>query len=126
MLCSAIPAALCRYTGFAPRGYDLANHFNEWAADYSTATPHVLDYALSPSEAQRRRFCEQYLSQAGVGAAGTTVEGLLAEVRLWSLANHVYWGLWGLLPAVNSTIDFDYVMYGEQRFVQLKRELALL
>jgi choline/ethanolamine kinase len=117
---------MSRYTGFAPRGYDLANHFNEWAADYTTDTPHVLDYALSPSEVQRRRFCERYLAQAGAASDSTTVEMLLAEVRLWSLVNHLYWGLWGLLQAVNSTIEFDYVMYGEQRFVQLKRELALL
>ncbi len=118
---------MSRYTGFAPRGYDLANHFDEWAADYTTDTPHILDYALSPSEVQRRRFCERYLAQAGAVSDSTTVE-MLVEVRLESLVNHrdLYGGLWGLFQAVNSTIEFDYVMYGEQCFVQLKRELALL
>ena len=91
--------------------------------------PHVLDYALSPSEVQRRRFCERYLAHAGAASDSTTVEMLRS---CWRKCDLGAWlttcmgGLWGLFQAVNSTIEFDYVMYGEQCFVQLKRELALL
>lgn len=36
------------YASFNPVAFDIANHFCEMAADYHTATPHVLDFTKYP------------------------------------------------------------------------------
>ena len=35
--------------------FDIANHWCEYAADYHTDTPHLLDYSLMPDEQQQVR-----------------------------------------------------------------------
>ena len=40
--------------------------------------------------------------------------------------NHLFWGLWGLIQATTSNIDFNFLEYGMQRLRQYhvdKREL---
>ena len=41
------------YARFAPRGYDVANHWCEWAADYHGVAPHHMDYSKFPSPEQQ-------------------------------------------------------------------------
>ncbi|CAM9774066.1 unnamed protein product, partial [Phaeothamnion confervicola] len=41
------------YSGYNPRGYDIANHFCEWMADYHSAEPHRLDTAKFPTISQQ-------------------------------------------------------------------------
>ncbi|CAD6237962.1 unnamed protein product [Miscanthus lutarioriparius] len=36
------------YASFNPIAFDIANHFCEMAADYHTATPHMLDFSKYP------------------------------------------------------------------------------
>ena len=40
------------YAGLNPVAYDIANHWCEYAADYGTASPEVLDYGKLPSPEQ--------------------------------------------------------------------------
>jgi hypothetical protein len=67
------------YAGFNPIAFDVANHWCEWAADYHTDTPHILDYSRVPSPQQQQLFVEAYLAtllqQAGlqVPAAATAM-----------------------------------------------------
>eukprot|EP00879_Flechtneria_rotunda_P009309 GHRR01009746.1.p1 GENE.GHRR01009746.1~~GHRR01009746.1.p1 ORF type:complete len:775 (+),score=394.14 GHRR01009746.1:2648-4972(+) len=49
------------YSGFNPIAYDIANHWCEWAADYHTDQPHVLNFSRLPTEEQQREFVHQYL-----------------------------------------------------------------
>jgi ethanolamine kinase len=37
-------------------------------------------------------------------------------VNGFSLASHYYWGLWALIQAMVSDIDFDYMEYAVLRF----------
>ena len=32
--------------------------------------------------------------------------------------SHLLWGLWGLIYSKNTEIDFDYLEYARQRFVE--------
>lgn len=41
---------------------------------------------------------------------------LYKEVNGFSLASHFYWGLWALIQAMISDIDFDYMDYAVLRF----------
>jgi hypothetical protein len=63
------------YSGFNPVAFDIANHWCEWAADYHTQEPHVLDFNKVPDEQQRRAFVEAYLRALLEGLGVTIAEG---------------------------------------------------
>ncbi|KAG5187225.1 choline/ethanolamine kinase [Tribonema minus] len=111
------------YSCYAPRGFDLGNHFCEWCADYRGAAPHALDWARFPSDAQQRAFCAAYLGAAAGAAEGArggggddaAVRALVHEAREYALASHLLWACWGLAQARVSEIAFDYVGYAHGR-----------
>ena len=127
------------------RGYDFANHFNEYAG-------FECDYSRYPSSGAQRLFFTHYLSAASAGgsastsaAAGSTGNGggrtaveaaqqpppeeerelqlqrMEAEANLFSLASHIYWGVWSLIQARYSPIEFDYLGYSETRWKEYHR-----
>ena len=49
------------YAGVNPVAYDIANHWCEYAADYHTETPHVLDYSKFPDPEQQQGFVSSYV-----------------------------------------------------------------
>jgi hypothetical protein len=63
------------YSGFNPVAFDIANHWCEWAADYHTQEPHVLDFDKVPDEQQRRAFVEAYLRALLDGLGISIAEG---------------------------------------------------
>ncbi|KAG2396588.1 choline kinase [Vigna angularis] len=90
------------YASYNPVAYDIANHFNEMAANYHTDTPHVLDFTKYPGEQP----------------SDTEVQQLLDEVEKYALASHLLWGIWGIISVHVNKIDFKYREYAEQRFQQ--------
>ncbi|KAK7314081.1 hypothetical protein VNO77_39290 [Canavalia gladiata] len=104
------------YGSYNPVAYDIANHFNEMAANYHTETPHVLDYSKYPNLEERRRFVKTYLSSSGQQPTDREVEQLLGEVEKYTLASHLLWGVWGIISEHVNKIDFDYKEYAKQRF----------
>ncbi|GER24677.1 protein kinase superfamily protein [Striga asiatica] len=138
------------YASYNHVAFDIANHFCEMAADYHTETPHVLDYSKYPDLEERRRFLCTYLSASGnyyfqipyiftiddhlaaVYFPGNKpsdreVDHLLREVEKYTLASHLFWGLWGIISEHVNKIDFNYVEYARQRFQQYwKRKSEVL
>ncbi|KAK9269933.1 hypothetical protein L1049_025737 [Liquidambar formosana] len=106
------------YASYNPVGYDLANHFCEMVANYHSETPHILDYSKYPDLKERQRFIRIYLSSAGNEPSDTEVEQLVHNVEKYTLANHLFWGLWGIISSFVNNIDFDYMEYARQRFQQ--------
>lgn len=106
------------YASYNPVAYDLANHFCEMAANYHTETPHVLDYSVYPGPEERRRFVHKYLCYAGNQPSDNEVEQLMDDAEKYTLANHLFWGLWGTISSYVTHIDFDYMEYARQRFLQ--------
>ncbi|PSS17440.1 Choline kinase [Actinidia chinensis var. chinensis] len=106
------------YASYNPVAYDLANHFCEMAANYHTETPHVLNYSLYPGLEERLRFARIYLSSSGNQPCDTEVEQLVNDAEKYALANHLFWGLWGMISSYVSNIEFDYMEYARQRFQQ--------
>ncbi|KAH1253882.1 putative choline kinase 2 [Glycine max] len=88
------------YASYNPVAFDIANHFCEMAANYHTEEPHILDYNKYPGEQP----------------SDSEVEQLLQEIEKYTLANHLFWGVWGIISAQVNTIDFDYKEYAKQRF----------
>ncbi|KAE9592507.1 putative phosphotransferase with an alcohol group as acceptor [Lupinus albus] len=115
------------YASYNPIAYDLANHFCEMAANYHSDNPHVLDYNKYPGLEERQRFINIYLSSEGKKPSNIEVEHLLNAAEKYTLANHLFWGLWGVISSYINTIDFDYKEYARQRFQQywLKKPILL-
>ncbi|KAG6498750.1 probable choline kinase 2 [Zingiber officinale] len=104
------------YASFNPVAYDLANHFCEMAADYHTQTPHVLDFNKYPDVEEQKRFVQTYLTSSGEKLIDTEVQKMLLLIEKYALANHLHWGLWGIISEHVNEIDFEYMEYARQRF----------
>lgn len=115
------------YASYNPIAYDLANHFCEMTADYHSDTPHLLDYTKYPDFEERQGFVKIYLSAEGKKPSNAEVEQLVNNSEKYTLANHLFWGLWGLISSYVNKIDFDYKEYARQRFQQYwLKKLTLL
>ncbi|KAI9502316.1 hypothetical protein GGI25_006137 [Coemansia spiralis] len=142
------------YAGYNYRGFDIANHFCEWTADYHHPDhPHLLNESLYPDVTQREGFLRTYVKakaflDANMRADAEVVESdsdrlvdlrairlsedrirdevaaLDREVAFFVPASHLHWGIWGLLQACSSEIDFDYVGYAAQRLSIFLRQVA--
>lgn len=105
------------YGCYNHRGFDLGNHFNEWAG-------FDCFYEQYPDDAQQRLFLRTYAQASGlVGESGgdDVIDALVVEANVFSLASHLYWGIWALIQAKYSTIDFDYLAYHGLRLAEMRR-----
>nr|KAF6452283.1 hypothetical protein HJG59_004661 [Molossus molossus] len=78
-----------------------------------------------------RSYLEAYKEYKGFGTEVTEkeVEILFIQVNQFALASHFFWGLWALIQAKYSTIDFDFLGYAVVRFNQyfkMKPEVTAL
>lgn len=113
------------YGAYNYRAFDLANHFCEhagfdfdldrwypsesvqlhWLHSYAEALPAenkyrpLLSACPSPTAAQRRLWHDVYIG-----------------INKFALASHYWWGLWAIVQAQHSPIDFDFMGYSLMRF----------
>ncbi|KAI4990511.1 hypothetical protein ZWY2020_038874 [Hordeum vulgare] len=92
------------YGSYSYRGYDIANHFNEYAG-------FDCDYNLYPDKDAQYHFFRNYLSDRPSEVQEQNLDALYTETNTFRLASHVYWALWALIQARVSPIDFDYLGY---------------
>ncbi|KAI0548559.1 kinase-like protein [Xylaria curta] len=106
------------YATPSPAAFDLANHFAEWGG-------FECDYSVLPTQAQRLEFIREY-THTYFSLVDRTEEGgeideeveaqkLHAEVDMYRGVPGFYWGIWALIQATISHIDFDYAQYAEVR-----------
>lgn len=117
------------YSGYNYLAYDIGNHFNEFAGVSD------VDYSLYPDRELQgqwlRSYLEAYKEYKGFGSDVTEkeVETLFIQVNQFALASHFFWGLWALIQAKYSTIEFDFLGYAVVRFNQyfkMKPEVTAL
>jgi len=107
------------------RGYDVANHFCEYAGFGP------IRFELLPDKETEKSFIAEYLAASlGVGQEmmDQQISKLVEEVELFKPASHLFWGLWGVVQHTNSDIDFDFRAYAEDRlqaFVDASKKLHL-
>ncbi|XP_056137424.1 choline kinase alpha isoform X2 [Lampris incognitus] len=113
------------YSSYNYRGFDIGNHFCEWMYDYNCDKfpffkVNVQNY---PSKAQQLHFIGSYLREFdrqfdNLSEEDQTKlkEDLYVEVNRFSLASHFFWGLWSIIQARISTIEFGYMDYALARF----------
>jgi choline/ethanolamine kinase len=103
------------YAGWNYRGFDLGNLLCEWASDFESPHPHVLDFTDHyPTTQEQHHLARAYLG-VGEDVREEEVERLEVEMKEFALASHLLWGVWGLLQSKLSTIEFDFVGYARQR-----------
>ncbi|XP_023284081.1 choline/ethanolamine kinase-like [Seriola lalandi dorsalis] len=111
------------YSSYNYRGFDFGNHFCEWMYDYTynqwpfyKATPE--NY---PTREQQLHFIRNYLSEQKRYSDVTmdqtqTEEDMIIEANRYALASHFLWGLWSIIQAKISKIEFGYMDYAQCRF----------
>ncbi|XP_001628002.2 probable ethanolamine kinase isoform X2 [Nematostella vectensis] len=104
------------YANPNPIAYDIANHFCEYAG------VDEVDYSLYPQKDHQVKFLESYLKRAmelqgekDVNPSSKEIEKLYVHVNQFALAAHFFWGVWGLVQAHYSEIDFDFLEYAITR-----------
>ncbi|XP_065910838.1 probable ethanolamine kinase isoform X2 [Dysidea avara] len=100
------------------RGFDLGDFFYGLAgfdtADFNTDKSSSVDYQLT----WLRMYLEETFILRGGNPITVTdemVEDLYMEASQFLLACYLMWGIYGLIQAGSSQIDFDYLTYSEQR-----------
>lgn len=115
------------YATPAPAAFDLANHFAEWGG-------FDCDFNVLPTRYERRDFIQSYVRsyrqykkppQTDDRAQSSKpieeeVEHLIGEVDAFRGIPGLYWGIWALIQAEISQIDFDYASYADIRLGEYK------
>ncbi|KAK7208542.1 kinase-like domain-containing protein [Myxozyma melibiosi] len=87
------------------RGYDIANHFSEWMADYHHPTrPQDLHSEKFPNLEERSRFIESYVTHTfedfdELETIDKMIAVLHSEATKWNAACQLGWCVWGIISA---------------------------
>lgn len=127
------------YGSYAFRGFDLGNHFNEFAGfecDYSRYPTkdfqmqwfdwYLTEYNGGMGEYHKGGAVRKLTNRMSVEPTQAEKDHLYKEVEGFSLASHFYWGLWALIQAKVSDIDFDYMSYAVLRFDEYERRKQIV
>lgn len=102
--------------------YDIANHFAEFVG-----CDGKLDYLRwFPDRPYRRDWIAEYMRASGTDITGESLENFVDLVDKFVLASHLLWGVWAVIQAENSSIDFDFVDYAIQKLKEYWRWKSLL
>jgi ethanolamine kinase len=104
------------YGNYNFRGFDIGNHFCEFAG-------FDCDYSKYPSKEFQLKWLKEYAKNYTDDQLGK----LYIEVDTFSMAAHFFWGVWALIQAQFSDIQFDYMSYAVLRMNEYtKKKNALL
>ncbi len=96
----------------SPAAFDIANHFAEWGG-------FDCDHGALPTRSTRRAFIDEYITHYATNWTGeeqrANVDRIFEEVEAFRGIPGLYWGIWALIQATISQIDFDYASYAEIR-----------
>lgn len=123
------------YCAYNYRGFDIANHFQEWRYDYTNPEfPFYYDLEENtPTLEQKEIFIKEYLIHYHANVNSQSPESqshppdiddvnrLLAEVDAFEPASNLLWSLWSFVNATKSQIPFGYWEYGITRLETYKR-----
>lgn len=100
------------YGGYAPRWFDIANHFCEYMYNYDQGMG--LNLGLYPSKSHRLAFYASYQD-----ASKAQLMAMDEKVGKYTLLSHLFWSTWAMYKAKNS-LDFDYLSYSQERWNRLQ------
>ncbi|KAJ0238988.1 ethanolamine kinase [Hirschfeldia incana] len=107
------------YGSYNYRGFDIGNHFNEYAG-------YDCDYTLYPTKEEQYHFIKHYLQPDKPDEVSNgEVESVFIETDAYKLASHLYWAVWAIIQARMSPIEFDYLGYFFLRYNEYKKQKPL-
>ena len=96
--------------------YDIGNHFAEYAGLSE------IDYSRYPDKDYQMNWLRNYLERMYFlqnkdvnTITPAELHTLYVGVNLSALAAHLYWTLWSVYQASNSTTEFDFLAFGKLR-----------
>lgn len=111
------------YSGYNPPAFDIANHLFEYAG-------FECDLSRLPDAPLRRAFIKEYLSAKHCFTSTTppviedsTLDAFHRCVLAYMVLDNFFWGVWALVQAIFSTVDFDYMGYAKMRLDTFKNWL---
>ena len=108
------------YSTPGPAAFDISNHFAEWAG-------FDCEHGFVPTKSQRRDFLRHYVGSFRYHSIDiekdlaididlkADIEQLYNQIEAFRGVPGFYWGIWALIQAMISQIDFDYPKYAELR-----------
>lgn len=118
------------YASLNYRGFDIGDHWMEWCADYHGPHPEDMDWSKYPDLSARTSWATSYLAASknippsAVDIA--SVKALVNEADAYAVVTHIFWGLWGIIQATGSQIEFDYLRYARNRIDEYRRVSSTL
>ncbi|KAG8563687.1 hypothetical protein GDO81_016174 [Engystomops pustulosus] len=113
------------YSSYNYRGFDIGNHFCEWIYDYTYQNFPFFkaNFSNYPTKKQQLHFISSYMAEFQPGFENLSNEErsiveneMLIEINRFALASHFFWGLWSIVQAKISSIEFGYMEYAMARF----------
>ena len=99
--------------------FDIANHFVEYAGVDNA------DFNLYPTYYEQKRWLNIYFQTREIKEQIIN-DDLCYLIQQFSALSHLMWGLWALVQAKVSQLDFDYVAYAKMRLDCYKNLRPLL
>ncbi|XP_025830734.1 ethanolamine kinase-like isoform X2 [Agrilus planipennis] len=101
------------YAAYNYQAFDIGNHFNEFVG----IEPDTIDYSKYPSKELQYDWLKTYLLEFKNtdSVKDEDIYKLYIQVNKFSLTSHLFWGIWALIQAEHSYIDFDFIKYGAIR-----------
>lgn len=108
------------YSTPGPAAFDISNHFAEWAG-------FDCDHGAVPTKKDRKDFIKHYIASFRYHTISLDdtksyeidfqkdIDHLYDQVEQFRGLPGFYWGIWALIQAMISQIDFDYPTYAELR-----------
>ncbi|XP_070555590.1 choline/ethanolamine kinase-like isoform X2 [Ptychodera flava] len=124
------------YASYNYRGFDIANHFCEWALDYTYSSKPYFLYSPEnyPTKEEQLTFIRAYLSfyneeydTAPEEMKIALESNLLTEIKRFTLPCHFFWALWGIIQEKRSHHQFghlDFALTRMHAYLKLKEELT--
>ena len=102
------------YSAYNYRAFDIVNYFNEWCG-------FDLNWDIFPNEDTQKRFLKIYFenyydSKKEEINIIEKINEILEDIKWFDLASNFYWGIWSLIQAALSSINFNYNEYANLRF----------
>jgi len=110
------------YAAYDFVGCDIANHFNAVVESFMIVHK-KFDMAQFPSRECRKRFIKYYIEGRDLAErrrektrpSDAMLDAAVTLCLRFSLATELRWGLWAIIQAAHSGVEFDYITYAKQR-----------
>ncbi|XP_044730625.1 ethanolamine kinase 1 [Chrysoperla carnea] len=100
------------YAAYNYQAFDIGNHFAEYIGTDN------IDLSNYPSKELQYDWLKEYLTvyNGTKEVSDMDIHNLYVQVNKFALISSVFWGMWSLVQAANSTIDFDFIEYSGIKF----------